>query len=98
MIVRIVKMTLEEDKVEGFITGFDAFKEKIRAQPGCQYLEVLRDKNHSGIVFTYSEWDSEEHLNDYRTTELFQSAWGIAKPHFTAKPEAWSCHKILELK
>jgi heme-degrading monooxygenase HmoA len=39
---------------------------------------------------TYSIWDSEEALNNYRDSELFGELWPKIKPWFAAKAEAWS--------
>jgi heme-degrading monooxygenase HmoA len=53
-------------------------------------VKLLNEINHSNIFFTYSIWDSEEHLNNYRKSELFANVWEKTKVLFDAKPEAWS--------
>lgn len=90
MIVRIVKMHFQPDKVEEFLTNFEASKEQIRAFDGCEHLELLRDREHPGIYFTYSYWRDEEALENYRHSELFKNAWAKTKVLFEKKPEAWS--------
>ena len=87
---RLVKLTLKKEHVTDFITHFDTVKEKINAFPGCIGMKLLRDNNTPGIVFTYSEWDSEEDLENYRTSELFASIWPTVKQWFDQKAEAWS--------
>ena len=96
--VRIVKMEFQEDKTEEFIANFNAVKDKIRNQPGNRLLEMYRDKHNSNIFFTYSYWEKEEHLNNYRKTDLFKEVWAKTKLLFNAKPQAWSVDKLVSLK
>ncbi|WP_179010017.1 putative quinol monooxygenase [Winogradskyella forsetii] len=94
MLVRIVKMSFEPSKIEEFLANFETVKEKIRNFEGCQFLELYRDQNTTNIFFTYSYWDSEEDLNNYRHSELFKGVWAKTKPLFNGKPEAWSVDKL----
>lgn len=91
MIKRVVKMTFQPDKTETFLQDvFEASKSKIRAFPGCQSMELLRDTTAPNILFTLSVWDSEAALNTYRSSELFQSTWAKTKALFADKAQAWS--------
>lgn len=87
---RLVKLTLKKENIGDFITHFDAVKEKINDFPGCKGMKLLQDKNTSNIVFTYSEWETEEDLENYRKSELFASVWPTVKQWFEEKAEAWS--------
>jgi autoinducer 2-degrading protein len=97
MIIRIVKLTFEEDGPATFLSLFEANQEAIRGAEGCHHLELLRDQSEPTIFFTYSLWESEECLNAYRDSELFGSVWPKLKPLFSAKPEAWSLDKLADL-
>ncbi|MBK7182085.1 MAG: antibiotic biosynthesis monooxygenase [Bacteroidetes bacterium] len=97
MIIRIVKMTFMPEKVETFLEVFHASKQFIRAMPGCNHLELLNDINSSNIFFTYSYWDSETDLNNYRDSDLFKEVWSNTKILFEAKPEAWSVEQKVKL-
>ena len=97
MIIRIVKMTFEPDGVTEFLKEFDASKERIRNFEGCSYLDLLNDSADKTIFFTYSIWESEEHLNKYRNSELFISVWNKTKILFASKAEAWSVNKVVSL-
>ncbi|RZS98719.1 putative quinol monooxygenase [Cecembia calidifontis] len=97
MMIRVVRMTFQEDKVRDFLDNFEANKEKIRHFPGCRYLELWQDKNFKNIFMTYSHWESEEALNQYRDSELFKSVWTYTKTLFSEKPMAFSAKKIEEL-
>lgn len=97
MLVRIVKMSFQNDKIEEFLANFEANKSKIRRFKGCQFLELYRDQNNTNVFFTYSYWNSEVDLNNYRHSELFKNVWAKTKPLFNAKPEAWSVDKLASL-
>lgn len=90
MITRIVKLTILPDKATEFVTLFNESKSIILNSEGCTYVEVLRDTQHPQLFFTYSSWDSEEHLNLYRNSELFKNIWSRTKVLFADKAEAWS--------
>lgn len=83
-------MTFLPEKAENFFLFFEDYKNKIRNFHGCQYLLVLRDKNNPHIVFSYSHWNREEDLDNYRHSELFKKVWAKTKELFQAKPEAWT--------
>lgn len=97
MLIRIVKMGFEETFTDRFLKNFERNKEKIRNFPGCNNLELYRDRNDPGIFFTYSYWDNDESLENYRNSETFRSIWAQTKPGFNRKPEAWSVDRIQSL-
>ena len=98
MIIRIVKMTFLPDKTEEFLKVFHQSKDKIRNFEGCEHLELLRDIRQPNVFFTYSYWKSEDDLNRYRNSELFQTTWTKTKVLFSAKPEAWSLKSMVNVK
>ncbi|MGZ4034182.1 MAG: putative quinol monooxygenase [Bacteroidia bacterium] len=97
MIIRIVKMTFEPQKVNDFLIIFNESKQLIRNMEGCSHLELLNDINSTNIYFTYSYWDSENDLNNYRSSQLFNNVWTKTKALFSAKPEAWSVEQKIIL-
>jgi len=98
MFVRIVKMSFEPSKIEVFLENFNEKKENIRNFKGCRFLELYRDKQQGNIFFTYSYWETEADLENYRHSTLFKDVWSKTKPLFNAKPEAWSVDKITSLE
>ena len=90
MIIRLVKMTFRPEAVAGFLTLFNERKELIRHFNGCSHLELLEDKGDSTVYFTYSYWDSEQSLQQYRDSALFKDTWQLTKALFQAKAEAWT--------
>ena len=97
MIIRIVKMTFIPEKVNDFKIIFDESKQLIRDFEGCSHLELLSDINDPNVFFTYSYWESEEALNNYRSSELFGGVWVKTKVLFSAKTEAWSVEQTVKL-
>jgi heme-degrading monooxygenase HmoA len=90
MINRIVRMSFEPRLVPAFLELFEEVKHQIAAFEGCNGLTLLRDAHEPNILFTYSLWESEAHLNKYRFSELFKTTWENTKSKFNAKPIAWS--------
>ena len=97
MFVRIVKMSFKEDATEEFLENFNQKKEYIRNFEGCRFLELYRDKTDTNVFFTYSYWNSETDLENYRHSDLFKTVWSKTKPLFNDKPQAWSVDKIVSL-
>jgi heme-degrading monooxygenase HmoA len=97
MFIRIVKMSFHQENIPAFLENFNLIKEKIRNAPGNSFLELYQDKNNPEIFFTYSFWDTEEDLENYRHSELFNEVWCFTKQLFNDKPEAWSVDKLVTL-
>lgn len=95
MIKRIVKMEFNTEKVETFKSIFQENQSKIAAQDGCYSVQLLQDIHEENIFFTYSSWESQAHLDQYRNTELFKGVWAQTKALFCNKPMAWSVQEIL---
>jgi len=93
MFVRIVKMSFEPDKIDLFLADFNTIKEKIKNSKGCELLELYRDKTNANVFFTYSYWQHEEDLENYRNSDLFKAVWARTKILFNDKPKAWSLDK-----
>lgn len=90
-------MSFHEDKVEDFLANFHEVKEKIRNFEGNNFLELYQDKNQTNVFFTYSIWDEEQALENYRQSDLFREVWRYTKSLFNDKPEAWSVDKLVSL-
>ena len=98
MFIRIVKMSFAEENIPAFLENFEIIKDKIRNAPGNRLLELYQDKNNKCIFFTYSYWETEEDLENYRKSELFNEVWAFTKKLFNGKSEAWSVDKVVSLQ
>jgi len=90
MVTRIVKLTFQADRIADFMAFFDTIDTQVSRFEGCNGMRLLRDIHHPEVVFTYSYWNSEDALNNYRDSDLFGTVWPTIKPWFAAKPEAWT--------
>ena len=97
MFVRIVKLSFHQENIPAFLENFELMKDKIRNAPGNRLLELYQDKNNPELFFTYSFWEQESDLENYRNSELFYDVWQFTKKLFNDKPEAWSVNKLVSL-
>ena len=95
--IRIVKMHFATEHIKAFETLFEQRKNNIRNCEGCTALTLLQDIHTPNIFFTYSHWQTEFYLNQYRDSELFADTWQTVKQWFAAKPEAWSVNDVVNL-
>jgi autoinducer 2-degrading protein len=98
MFTRIVKMKFEKENISAFLANFEIVKEKIRNFPGCTFLELYKDKSDETIFFTYSRWNDETDLENYRNSKLFKEVWSVTKPMFSTKAEAWSVDTVISIQ
>jgi autoinducer 2-degrading protein len=98
MLVRIVKLSIDVNQIAVFKSHFDSVKQHIRNAPGNRFLELYQDQNNPCLFFTYSYWECEQDLENYRQSELFKEVWTFTKKLFNDKPEAWSVSKIYTLE
>lgn len=98
MFVRIVKMSFHQKHIAEFLAMFEEKKSLIKASKGCELLELYQDKNNPEIFFTYSYWNAEEDLENYRNSDLFKTTWKQTKTYFNDKPLAWSVDKRVSLQ
>ena len=97
MFIRIVKMSFHQENISAFLDNFEIMKEKIRNSQGNRFLELYQDKNNPNVFFTYSFWETEQDLENYRQSALFDEVWTFTKKLFNNKPEAWSVDKLVSL-
>jgi heme-degrading monooxygenase HmoA len=87
-------MQFSEESVPLFLDLFGRYCERISLFPGCKELKLLRGVDDAGVFFTYSLWESPDHLESYRQSELFSEVWPATKKLFSAKPEAFTLLKV----
>lgn len=90
MLIRIVRMDFEPEKVADFLDLFETVKKKIATFHGCNHLELCKDAKLDHVYYTFSKWESEDDLEKYRHSELFEDTWAKTKVLFGGKPLAYS--------
>lgn len=90
MITRIVNLKIEVAHKQTFEVLYrNAFPEILKME-GCHSVSLQEDISEEGNYFTISNWESEEHLNNYRNSIFFAGVWKSVKVYFSAKATAWS--------
>ena len=87
-------MSFDPGKIGEFKKIFSNNWKDIRGFEGCLHVELLQDENDPSIFFTYSLWESEDHINIYRESALFKRVWSATKLCFNARPEAWTVREL----
>ena len=90
-------MSFAEENIPAFLENFEIIKDKIRNAPGNRLLELYQDKSNKCIFFTYSYWEAEKDLENYRKSELFGTVWGSVKTLFSERSQAFSLEKYIVL-
>jgi hypothetical protein len=90
MVKRIVKLTFQPALVPQFLAIYEESLPKIRAFEGNLHVELLRSTAQPNVLFTLSHWQSEEALENYRRSGLFEATWARTKVLFADRPEAWT--------
>lgn len=94
--IRIVKLHFKREHIPAFIQLFEERKERIASFPGCNKVSLLQDKNNEQIFFTYSYWEDDAALENYRTSLFFKETWQLTKALFEEKATAWSVERLYE--
>lgn len=98
MLIRTVRMTFKASEIENFLELFNSKKEKIRSFAGCTHLELWQDHHYENVFSTYSHWNGDEDLQNYRNSELFRDVWSKTKVLFSEKPIAHSYWQKIKLE
>lgn len=93
MLYRVVHMVFQEDKIKDFIHEFYKKQALIEANEGCHKVYLMEDTRNKNAMATWSLWETEEHLNAYRNSEMFAETWKTVKPMFSEKAKAYSLTK-----
>lgn len=94
MIKRLVSMEIQPDLLEEAEKILKENVHKIRSFKGCMHLQILRDINVPNRIFSYSEWNSLQDLENYRSSEFFRLFWKKLKKNFQTKAIAWTLESI----
>jgi len=96
MIVRLVCMKVNPEKFEEFRAIYEGACDRIRAFPGCLFLQLLLDTDGECNLYTVSHWRSPEELDAYRHSSFFRGIWERLKPLFRDKAWAQSTTVLID--
>ena len=94
MLVRIVKLTFKQECIADFLQIYEGHREDIKSFDGFSSIELFKEVSNHQVLFTYSIWEDETALENYRTSTYFRDVWSRTKILFSAKAEAWSLEKV----
>lgn len=87
-------MHFRPDEIENFKLLFENTKLHIASFEGCEGVKLLEEAGNPETYFTLSTWQSEQHLEGYRSSKLFEATWSKTKAMFAGKPMAWSMKEV----
>jgi autoinducer 2-degrading protein len=90
-------MEFKPDHVDDFRAHFKEVAHLIRGFPGVRHLELHRDAGQANVFYTYSKWNREEDLENYRQSDLFKGTWSQASSWFSERAQAFSLRQELVL-
>lgn len=94
MLIRIVRLELKPENVETFRNIFWETHPNIEGFPGCLSVRLLEDAYESNVLSTWSHWEDDIALQDYRQSDLFNATWRRVKPLFKEKAVAHSYFEV----
>ncbi len=83
-------MTFKSGCTDDFLRIFHNSMHKIRRYPGCSRLELWSDNQDPDVFVTYSHWENNRALENYRKSELFKTVWAETRKLFKEEPMAFS--------
>ena len=86
-------MVFKPEEKERFIQLFYEKQSFIEAFEGCISVDLMVDKRNENALATWSIWQEESFLDQYRQSALFIQTWEEVKPMFSEKARAWSFEK-----
>ncbi|MEO6189916.1 MAG: antibiotic biosynthesis monooxygenase [Saprospiraceae bacterium] len=88
-------MKFGDENLNNFVQIFRETAPRIKNFSGCISVELVQDVKDKNQIFTISEWESEESLEQYRNSDFFSITWKKTKLLFVEKAVAWSLSKIV---
>ncbi len=96
MILRVVKLKVDERKLEAFkLFMTNLHNEKLRL-PGCLHFDFFHDKRNKNVYFSYTIWESEKYLRHYRKSELFKEVIQTLRSLCIEEPQAWTIENVFK--
>ena len=88
-------MNFRNEEINNFKLLFAGVKPLIEAFDGCEGVKLVQDISDPELFFTLSSWQTEQHLENYRTSVLFADTWTKTKAMFKTKAQAWSTQEFV---
>lgn len=88
MILEFAKLSILEDKMEGFLEVIPKATAIISQSRGFISINFKRSVENPNTVVALIEWETlEDHTIGFRESDLFQQWRAVISPFFSATPE-----------
>ena len=88
MIIIHVKVQVQEEKIEAFISSNEQFIKEARAFAGCEQFNLYRDSWDAQTFVYYELWTAEENFRAYQTSQSFGDWRTKVGPMLAAPPQS----------
>ncbi len=93
MILRVVKMKVEQHKQDAFCLFMkNLYDEKLRLQ-GCLHFDYFKNKN-SNVYYSYTIWENVKYLKEYKKSDLFKEVVHTLRDLCVEEPQAWTIENV----
>lgn len=89
-------MKVKPEKLAEFRRIYEEACDRVRAFPGCLFLQLLIDTDDQSDLYTISHWRSAGDLEVYRRSPFFRGVWERLRPLFRDKPWAQSTAVLID--
>jgi quinol monooxygenase YgiN len=72
MAIMAAKINIKSDRVDDFLRGAEILAEATRAEAGCRFYEVYRDKRAPAAFWFIEEWASDEAVAGHFKSKHFK--------------------------
>jgi|GEM_PF-2597853 hypothetical protein len=94
MILRVVKMKVNEHKLTAFRMFMDnLYDEKLRMS-GCLHFDYFEEKRNSNVFYSYTIWENIKFLKEYKKSDLFKEVVQTLRYLCSEEPQAWTIENV----
>lgn len=94
MILRVVKMKVDERKLEAYRLFMDNLHEEKLRMPGCLHFDFFNEKKNSNIFYSYTIWENVKFLKEYKKSDLFKEVIQTLRSLCSEEPQAWTIENV----
>ena len=98
MILRIVKMEVDPQKLEIFNHFMKNLNEEKVKLEGCVHHDHFPEKKFVNVYYSYTIWENVNYLKKYKKSPLFKEVVKTLKSLCMTEPYAWTVENIIEQK
>lgn len=94
MILRIVKMEVDDTRIDFFENFMNNLSEEKLTLEGCLHHDFFCEKDNRNMYYSYTIWQSEKFLNKYKKTDLFKEVTRTLRHICIKEPIAWTVENV----